>query len=126
MLCTLAVTRKYSSLKSMGLQNMRERHKIISKFYRLKMADELRIFLEAIPIRNVRESHIGDSIYIANGEMKVGESYYPAGIRVWFRTSTDIVAQVDVPQVSISVYGDPFDPFGTAELVRLATTRAVS
>ena len=105
--------------------DMAERSKLISKFYRLKMAGELRRFLEALPIRSVQETQIGDSIYMANGELRVGHMYYPVGIRVWFKHDK-IVAQITAPKAHVSVYADPFDPSGTAELVRLATVKAAS
>jgi len=98
---------------------MGERSKLISKFYRLKIADELRKFIEGLPVREVHETQMGDSIYIGRGELCVGHTYYPVGIRVWFRHD-QIVAQVIAPQASISIYAEPFDPFGTAELVRAA------
>ena len=89
------------------------------------MADELRRFLEALPVRNVHESQIGDSIYVADGELCVGGVYYPVGIRVWFHNGR-IAAQVTSPKAHVSVYVDQFDPSGTAELVRLAVLRKAS
>ena len=106
-------------------RRMAERSKLISKFYRLKMAGELRSFISALPVRKVHESQIGDNIYMAKGELRVGHTYYPVGIRVWF-SHDRIVAQVTAPKAAISVFSNPFDPFGTAELVRQATMRAAS
>jgi hypothetical protein len=62
---------------------------------------------------------------MANGELRVGHAYYPVGIRIWFHNDK-VVAQVTAPQAHISVYAEPFDPFGTAEMVRLATVKTAS
>jgi hypothetical protein len=99
--------------------------KVISKFYRLKLADELRRFLDALPVRNVHESQTGDNIYMANGELRVGATYYPVGIRVWLK-GIRVVAQISAPKAGVTVFADPFDPFGTAEMVRVASQKQAS
>jgi hypothetical protein len=102
---------------------MTDRSKVISKFYRLKLADELRSFLEAIPVRELHESQAGDNIYMANGELRVGSTYYPAGIRIWLQ-GIRVVAQVEAPKARVSVFSDPFDAVATAELVKIAARTA--
>jgi hypothetical protein len=96
--------------------------KVISKFYRLKLTDELHAFVKALPVRNLHESQVGDSIYVANGELCVGHTYYPVGVRVWFQHGR-VVAQVKSPQAFLSVFVDPFDPLETAEKVKQATAK---
>jgi hypothetical protein len=99
--------------------------KVISKFFRLKMAEALQDFLDSMPVRGVHESQMGDNIYMAKGEIRVGHAYYPVGIRIWLKDDHP-VAQVEAPQAHLSVFTDPFDPFKTAELVRLAAMRSTS
>lgn len=104
---------------------MDTRSKVISKLYRLKMTGELRRFIEAIPVRNIHESQMGNNIYMANGEIQVGHAYYPVGIRIWFHDDR-IVAQVSAPEAAVSIFVDPFDAIKTAEVVRRTTSRAAS
>jgi hypothetical protein len=99
--------------------------KVISKFYRLKMAEQLQDFLDSMPVRRVHESQMGDNIYMAKGELRVGHTYYPVGIRIWLKGKHP-VAHIEAPKVHLSVFADPFDPFKTAELVRLAAMQTAS
>jgi hypothetical protein len=99
--------------------------KIISKFYRLRMAEQLQDFLDSMPVRGVHESHIGDNIYMAKGELLVGHAYYSVGIRIWLKDQHP-VAHIYAPNTGVDVLSDPFDPFKTAELVRAAATKAAS
>jgi hypothetical protein len=99
--------------------------KVISKFYRLRMAEQLQDFLDSLPVRGVHESHMGDNIYMAKGELRVGHTYYPVGIRIWLKAG-QVVAHIEAPDVHLSVFAEPFDPFKTAELVRLAAMKAAS
>lgn len=104
---------------------MDTRRKIISKLYRLKMTSDLRRFIDSIPVRNVRESQMGNNIYMANGEIRVGHTYHPVGIRIWFQEDK-IVAQVSAPAADILVFVESFDADQTAEIVRKATSRVAS
>lgn len=99
--------------------------KVVSKFYRLRMAEQLQDFLDSMPVRGVHETQMGDNIYMAKGELRVGHAYYPMGIRIWLRGGHP-VAHIEAPDVHLSVFCDPFDPFKTAELVRLAAMKTAS
>lgn len=98
--------------------------KVVSKFYRLKLAGELRRFLEALPVRNLQESQMGSNVYMAQGELRVGSTYYPVGIRVWLQHEK-ILVSVKAPEGRIDVEGQ-FDPDKTALAVRTAALKTAS
>jgi len=57
--------------------------KVVSKFYRLKMTDEIRSLITALPVKNLRETQVGNHVYYAKGQIKIGVGYYPGRIRIW-------------------------------------------
>jgi len=56
--------------------------RIISKFYRLKMTDEIRDVLKYLPIKNMIEMRELNSIYSGKGELVTGLKSYPVIINI--------------------------------------------
>ncbi len=84
--------------------------KVVSKFHRLELTDDLRKMLMQLPVRKLVETQVGNHIYLANGEMMIGSRYFPVRIRVW--TDGDgLRAQVKAPRAALDVQL----PFGTEE-----------
>jgi hypothetical protein len=61
---------------------MKRATKIVSKYYRIKMSDEIRHFLKQLPIRNMVESQVGNHIYMGNGELQIGSEYVKMCLKI--------------------------------------------
>jgi hypothetical protein len=57
--------------------------KVVSKFHRLELTDDLRKMLMQLPVRKLVETQVGNHVYLADGEIMVGSRYFPVRIRVW-------------------------------------------
>jgi hypothetical protein len=57
--------------------------KVLSKFYRLKLTDQIRDLITALPTENLQETQVGNHVYYAKGQFKVGSQSYPGRIRIW-------------------------------------------
>ena len=55
---------------------------VVSKYYRIRMTEELRSMLESIPVQDVTEEPRGDHVYLGLGKMVVGARAHPATVRV--------------------------------------------
>lgn len=61
---------------------MRPPTKLISKYHRLRMSDDIRGLLKQLPVRRMQESQVGNHVYQGAGEIKVGTSYIPVSLRI--------------------------------------------
>jgi hypothetical protein len=57
--------------------------KILSKLYRLKLTDQIRTLIMALPAENLRETQVGNHVYYAKGQFKIGFKLYQGKIRIW-------------------------------------------
>ncbi len=92
--------------------------KIISKFYRIRISNDLHEMINDLPVRNFRENQIGNHVYSGVGEMRVGSSYFPATIRVRLVEGIPIVF-VRVPHAGIST-DCPLKSKTTGQIVKQA------
>lgn len=56
--------------------------RIASKFFRLKMTDDLQEMVGNFPFKNLKEIQ-SDNIYLARGEIQIGDFCSPISVRVW-------------------------------------------
>jgi hypothetical protein len=56
--------------------------KIISKFYRMKLSDDLKEMTESFPFIDLKEIQ-SDNIYLAKGGVQIGNFQSPISVRVW-------------------------------------------
>ncbi len=96
--------------------------RLVSKFYRLRISRELRTMLTALPIRKMRETQVGNHVYLANGELRVGNDFYPAKIRVWIEKGR-VLAAVRAPKAGVHIQGW-FDPLAIPRAVNQALRSA--
>jgi hypothetical protein len=63
----------------------------MSKFYRLKMVDNIRDLILGVPFRNLKEITVKEQIYRACGEIQTGSTYQPVDIRIWLQNGDPIL-----------------------------------
>jgi hypothetical protein len=82
-------------------------HQVLSKFYRLKMTDDIRDLITNIPFRNLEETTVKEQIYRAYGEIQIGSKYQPVDIRIWLQ---DGAPKLEIKSKQAQVYAVyPFD-----------------
>lgn len=54
----------------------------VFKYYRLKMSDELRLLITGIPVKNIKEIHKGDHVYLGHGNILIGSKEHVVTIKV--------------------------------------------
>lgn len=64
---------------------MKNGQKVVSKYLRLRMTDDLREMLKRIPVEGVTETQAGSHIYMGSGRIRVGQRSYPVSVRVWMK-----------------------------------------
>jgi hypothetical protein len=64
---------------------MKNGQKVVSKYLRLRMTDDLREMLRKIPVEDVTETQAGSHIYMGSGKVRVGPRTYPVIVRVWMK-----------------------------------------
>lgn len=95
---------------------MSDNLKLISKFYRLKNAQAIREFIEALPVEGLVETQMGINVYMGQGRIMVGGQSYPVGVRVWFH-GDQLLAAVKSPGAHLDVEME-FDPFKVPQVVK--------
>lgn len=98
----------------MGEEN--KRRKAVSKFFRLKLADDIRKLVEGLPLSGLVETQIGNHVYVANGELNTGFCKHPVVLRIRRREDklyvtlrlgrkSDIVLPFDTPDQRLGASG---------------------
>lgn len=85
-------------------------NKLVSKLFRQRLAKDLKACLEALPLEGLRESQVGNHVYMGRGKVRVGASAYPVQVRVWIRDGL-LTARVQTEDQRLRVEG----PFATLE-----------
>lgn len=85
-------------------------NKIASKVLRQRMSAELREMLRSIPVKGLKESQVGNHVYLGHGHVEVGGRRTPAQVRVWIRDG-GLMAGVSTSDGRVQVY----EPFTTKE-----------
>lgn len=81
---------------------MNSRSMVVSKFYRLQMAEDLRRLLKNLPVENVIEVMKGNHIYLGHGTTRIGARFHPTILRVWEERG-DLGLLVSVPNSGIRI-----------------------
>jgi hypothetical protein len=56
--------------------------KVIQKFHRIQLSDNIRGFIQSLPIKDVEETQIGNHIYLGYGQIEWGTSFIPVEIHI--------------------------------------------
>jgi len=83
-------------------------HQIASKFYRLKMTDDIHNLILSIPFRNLEEITVREQVYRAYGEIQVGSKYHPVDVRIWLQ---DGAPKLEIKSKQAQIYA--VYPFNT-------------
>lgn len=81
---------------------MERNSKIISKYYRIRMSDEIRYMIEELPIQGLRETQIGDFIYAGHGYTEIGTKVFLTVIKIQLKNNEPVVSIV-IPNAKISL-----------------------
>jgi len=72
--------REYS--QSMG---SKRNGKVVSKYHRLRLTDDIRKLVLGLPVVNLRETQVGNHVYMADGEICIGLQKRSVRIRIAHR-----------------------------------------
>ena len=64
------------------MMNQNRRKKIEQKCLRLEISETLRNMIRVMKTRNLRETQVGNFIYRASGEIRVGMEWFPVTVHV--------------------------------------------
>ncbi len=56
--------------------------RIVSKFYRLKLTDEIKLLLTQLPVKDISERKDDNSVYSGSGEITIGVNSHPVEIKI--------------------------------------------
>lgn len=73
------------------------------------MSDDIRTFIQSLPVKQVKETQVGDHIYLGYGRIRWGLSYVPVQIRIWLHEN-EIMASVKTKE-----NGSVICPFNTLQ-----------
>ena len=88
--------------------------KMISKLYRLKLADELREFIETLPVSDLIETQTGNFVYSGIGTVSTGVNKFPICLRIR-KQKSEMLMRVDSRFIKFEV------PFNDEEERRIAS-----
>lgn len=97
-------------------ENQKRRSKLRSKLERLKIRDNIAIFLRKMPLKDFEENQVGNHIYSGKGKLRVGSRYTPVVIRIRM-----IEEEIRVIVLSLTAgirISCPFEPIRAAEFIR--------
>jgi hypothetical protein len=63
----------------------RGKSKLVSKYYRIKLSEEIGRLLRSIPIKGMVETQVGNHVYMAEGELNIGSEKHLVKIRISHR-----------------------------------------
>lgn len=86
---------------------------VMSKFYRLKMIDDIRSLITGIPFRNLKEITVREQIYRAHGEIQTGSAYQPVDIKIWLQDGSPTLEVKSDPVKIYALY--PFKTISEQE-----------
>lgn len=89
--------------------------KLKSKLERLKIRDDIAEFLKKLPIKDMKESQIGNHIYSGAGKIRVGAFYKPTTLRIRI-VDDDIIVLISIPSDNVLIKC-PFEPGESARTV---------
>jgi hypothetical protein len=56
--------------------------KVFSKYYRIRMSEQIHNLVEALPLKGMKETQVGNHVYSGSGFLCVGETKYPVTLRI--------------------------------------------
>ena len=80
---------------------------VTSKFYRLKLSDDILSLLEQLPIRQIQETPTRGLVYLGTGQIDWGASSLPMRVIIW-QKQKQLFAGLKIPDANISIT-HPFD-----------------
>ena len=107
--------------------NMKEkmpRSKLKSKLERLKIRDDIAEFLKKLPLKDMKESQIGNHVYSAAGKIRVGTSYKPTVMRIRI-VDEEIIVFISIPSDNVLIRC-PFEPGESAKTVLESLKKALN
>ena len=102
--------------------------KMVSKLCRLRLSGELSEMIRGLPVQGLRETQVGNHIYMGNGTIRVGSQEYPVRIRVWIDGGS-MRAAVRARRAGLEVdevLDGPEDILALPETVRTAVERCLN
>jgi len=59
-----------------------EKQRLASKLFRIKYSEEIRAFVESLPIDELTETQIGNYVYCGHGKITTGINQIPVTVRI--------------------------------------------
>jgi hypothetical protein len=75
---------------------------VTSKFYRLKLSDDILSLLEQLPIRQIKETPTRGLVYLGTGQIDWGASVLPMKVVIW-QKQKQLFADLKIPGANIHV-----------------------